>query len=86
MSKKLFVIVSDGGDGSYYPNYTLNEVLIIRLQEAYDLDLMDYDSGIGCDGDGFHYDTITIPDECTPESMGISVLDDDYAEQFFQGE
>lgn len=80
--KKLFIIISDGGDGSYYPQYTMNEELIKKLDLAYDEDRMSYDSGIGCDGDGFHYDTLNIPDECTPESLGISVLDDDYADQF----
>ena len=23
------------------------------------------------DGDGFHYDVLTVPDECTMESLGI---------------
>lgn len=26
---------------------------------------------IGCDGDGFHYDVLMVPDECTLESLGI---------------
>ncbi|AVH85327.1 hypothetical protein RsoM2USA_399 [Ralstonia phage RsoM2USA] len=84
MAKTLYVIISDGGDGSYYPQYTMNTDLINKMQEAYDLGLMHYDNGIGCDGDGFHFDTITIPDECTPDSLGISVLDDDYADEFFE--
>lgn len=83
---KLYVLISDGGDGSYYPHYTLNPELIEKLQEAYDRDLMCYDNGIGCDGDGFHYDTITVPDGSTPESLGIDVLDDTYADEFFEGE
>jgi hypothetical protein len=43
---------------------------------------MDYDNGIGCDGDGFHYDTIQVPVECTAESMNIELMSDDYADQF----
>lgn len=69
--KKLFVLVSNGGDGSYYPQFTFNEEWIERQQEAYDLDELEYDS-IGCDGDGFHYEVLTIPDECTLESLGVS--------------
>lgn len=85
-TKKLFVLISDGGDGSYYPQYTLNEDLIDKMQEAYDADLMTYDNGIGCDGDGFHYDFIMVPHDATPESLDISVIDDDFADQFFEGQ
>lgn len=81
---ELFVLIADGGDGSYYPQYTLNPELIAKLQEAYDEELMDYETGIGCDGDGFHYDTINVPDNSTSETLGISFLDDDYADEFFQ--
>lgn len=82
MAKNLYILVSDGGDGSYYTQYTMDSELIDKLQLAYDEDRMHYDNGIGIDGDGFHYDVITVPDECTPDSLGISVLDDDYADQF----
>lgn len=81
-TKPLYVLVSDGGDGSYYPHYTLDPVLIGKLQDASDSGRMCYDNGIGCDGDGFHYDTISVPHDATPESLGISVLEDDYADQF----
>lgn len=87
MPKKLYVLVSDGGDGSQYPRFTLNADLINKLEKAYDEDLMDYENGIGCDGDGFHYTTLTVPDECTKESLGgYSFLEDDYADQFFTQE
>jgi len=82
-TKPLYVLTSDGGDGSSYPRYSLNSELIDKLQKAYDLDLMCYDNGIGVDGDGFHYDVIQVPVECTAESLQISVLDDDYADEFF---
>ena len=69
--KKLFVLISDGGDGSYYPRFTFNEEWIERQHEAYDLDELEYDS-LGCDGDGFHYEVLTVPDECTLQSLGVS--------------
>ena len=27
----------------------------------------------GVDGDGFHYDTLSVPDDATYESLGISI-------------
>lgn len=83
---KLFVLISDGGDGSYYPQYTLNPELIVKLEDAYARDLMTYENGIGCDGDGFHFDTIEVPDGSTPKSLGIRVLEDTYADSFFEDE
>lgn len=71
MTKTLYVLVSNGGDGSYYPHYTFNADFIAKLNEAEERGMLDYDS-LGCDGDGFHYDTIEVPLECTYESMGIS--------------
>lgn len=68
--KKLFVLVSDGGDGSYNTQYTMNETWIAKQQEKYDNDGYE-DYAIGVDGDGFHYKTLTVPDECTLESLGI---------------
>lgn len=78
MSKTLYVLVSDGGDGSYYPQYTLNYKLIAHLQELADSGTIDYESGVGIDGDGFHFGTIQVPDDATPESLGIRVLDEAY--------
>lgn len=70
MTKKLFVLISDGGDGSYYPHYTFNEAWIKEMEEKDQNNELEYDS-IGCDGDGFHYDTITVPEECTLVSLNI---------------
>jgi hypothetical protein len=82
---KLYILMSDGGDGSYYPRFTLNEALIDKLQKAYDHRLMTYENGIGCDGDGFHYEYIEVPDNSTYESLGINWhLPDDYADRFFK--
>lgn len=70
MAKKLFVLISDGGDGSYNPHYTFDEAWINEQQDEYDNDGW-REGAIGVDGDGFHYDTLLVPDECTLESLGI---------------
>lgn len=81
-TKPLFIFIKDGGDGSYYPYFTMDVELLAKLQKAADEDRMDYENGIGCDGDGFHYETVQVPVECTAESMGITMLDADYADEF----
>jgi hypothetical protein len=68
--KKLYVLVNDGGDGSYYPQYTFNEEWIKKMDDADADGNLEY-GNIGVDGDGFHYETLTVPDECTLESLGI---------------
>jgi hypothetical protein len=80
----LYVLITDGGDGSYYPQYTLNPELIEKLEAAYDRGTMDYENGIGCDGDGFHYSTIEVPEGSTPKTLKISVLEDTYADRFLR--
>lgn len=85
--KTLFIFTSDGGDGSYYPRFTLNKKLVAELQKAYDDGLADCENCIGIDGDGFHYAEINVPDESTYESLGINyALPDDYANRFKFGE
>jgi hypothetical protein len=81
-TKNLYVLVSNNGDGSFSTQYTFDDELLGKLEEAHDNGLMDSENGVGCDGDGFHYDTLTVPAECTADSLGISVLDDDFADQF----
>jgi hypothetical protein len=69
--KKLFVLVADGGDGSYHTQYTFNEQWIVEQQRKYDEG--EYDEwSPGIDGDGFHYSVLMVPDECTLQSLGIS--------------
>ena len=70
MTKQLFVITGDGGDGSFHAYYTFNKDWIEEREQQYNRGELDYYS-IGVDGDGFHYDTLTVPDECTLESLGI---------------
>lgn len=76
--KNLYILISDGGDGSYYPHYTMNEDWITKQDEKDANGELEYPS-LGCDGDGFHYEVLTVPDECTLESLGISYdcADDD---------
>lgn len=78
---KLFVICGNGGDGSTYPNFVLDEALIERLDE-YSLsdEVSDWFLETYCDGDGFHYTTINVPDGSTAESLGVSIMT---AEDFF---
>lgn len=59
-TKALYVLVSNGGDGSYYPHYTTNEQYIAYLNDRDERGLSDYED-LGCDGDGFHYDTLQVP-------------------------
>lgn len=75
--KKLYILIANGGDGSYYPKYVMDKKVIDRLQKAADNETMDYEFGVGMDGDGFHYATLNLPDECTPKSLGIKLMDTD---------
>lgn len=70
--KKLYIIISNGGDGSYSVNATFDEALVNDMSEAYDNGEFDYERW--SDGDGFHYTTWTVPDECTAKSMGFYEL------------
>jgi hypothetical protein len=68
--KKLYVLVQDGGDGSYSPQYTFNEEWINSQNDKYEAGELEYPE-LGVDGDGFHYDILYVPEECTLESLGI---------------
>lgn len=70
-TKNLYVLVSDGGDGSYSTVFTLDAAWIARQQDRYDNDRLEH-GDIGVDGDGFHYDTIQVPEDATYESLGIT--------------
>ena len=77
-TKNLFIFTKDGGDGSTYPQFTFDQALVDLLQQLHDDDIMDYENGFS-DGDGFHYETLTVPEECTQESLGIRyLLDSEY--------
>lgn len=70
--KKLYILTSNNGDGSSSVRATFDQSLIAEMQEKYDNDELDFERW--ADGDGFHYSTWRLPDECTPESMGFSPL------------
>lgn len=44
--KKLFILVEDGGDGSYYPRYTFNKEWIKKCENNDNLCYPD----LGCEG------------------------------------
>lgn len=73
MAKKLFVLISDGGDGSYHPYYTFNETWIKQMEERSrtNWDEMCVCPSIRATRAGVHYDVLMVPDECTLESLGI---------------
>lgn len=73
--KKLFVLISVGGDGSFYPVYTFNEDWIKEQEELDALGELEWERDYGVDGDGFHYDVLMVPVECTAESLGIRLIE-----------
>jgi len=79
MSKELYVLVQDSMDGSYIPKFTFSKEWITKAEKLHDDGKLGWDDIVGIDGDGFHYTTITVPDECTLQSLGIR---DDLASSF----
>lgn len=71
LMKPVYVLVRNGGDGSSYPYFTMNEDYINQLQMLHDTGVMDYEDGYS-DGDGFHYGTFQVPDDLTLAQMGLS--------------
>ena len=70
MSKNLFVLVKDSDYGTFHPKFTFNEDWIFEQEELYsNAELCHPDLGV--DNDGFHYSILTVPDECTLESLGV---------------
>ena len=69
--KNLYVVTMNCGDGSYHNGYTMNTEYINKLNIQYLNSDPKFDFDSLCDGDGFHYDVLTVPDECTLESLGI---------------
>lgn len=70
--KQLYILNRNNGDGSSSICATFDKNLIDEMQTKYDDDELDFETW--ADGDGFHYDTWTLPDECTPETMGFTPL------------
>lgn len=80
-SKLLYILISNGGDGSYYPHYTTNSDYIAHLNDRDERGELDYED-LGCDGDGFHYDTLQIPAYLTVKDLG----DEDLADGWVPGQ
>lgn len=73
MSKTLFIVITDSGDGSNGLGYTFDADLISLMEDNQDELGDSYQSG-----DGLQVRRLQVPDECTYESLGIrewSVLD-----------
>lgn len=70
--KKLYILVSNNGDGSSSVRATFDEKLIEEMENKYDSEELDFERWT--DGDGFHYSTWSVPDECSPKSMGFYPL------------
>lgn len=69
MSKRLWIVISDSGDGSNSLEFTLDkETLDDLIQQEEDGTLDDsYQSG-----DGLQIQELLVPDDATYESLGIS--------------
>ncbi|WYN05029.1 hypothetical protein ISREJYDI_CDS0063 [Pseudomonas phage UNO-G1W1] len=66
-TKKLYIAISDSGDGSQALFYTFDGELIGRMSDA------DYDQ-IGenwMSGDGFQYESINVLESATMADLGI---------------
>jgi hypothetical protein len=72
-TKNLYVIVKNCCDGSFHTTYTFNEQWVLDLESRIDSgEATEYEMEVYCDGDGFHYDILTVPEECTLASLGIT--------------
>lgn len=67
MTKTLFMVITDAGDGSNGLGYTFDEDLIELMSDNQDQLDDSYQSG-----DGLQVRELYVPEECTYESLGIS--------------
>jgi hypothetical protein len=83
MAKTLFLLISDGGDGSQSIQFSFDDELVGLMQDDIDFAVIGEN---WMSGDGLQVTKMQVPDECTMESMGISqwsVLDrNNYTELF----
>jgi 6-phosphofructokinase len=71
-TKELYIVIVNGGDGSYSSQYTFNKEFIDKMEKMEAESDPDFDYESYSDGDGFHYDVLTVPEECTLESLGVT--------------
>lgn len=78
-TKKLYLIITDSGDGSQGIQYTFDSELVNVMDQNQEQLSDSYQSG-----DGLQVKTLNVPMECTYESLGIAYhLDrDDFPELF----
>lgn len=67
----LYILIQDDGDGSFYPKFVADDEVMDEIKQLVEEDLWNCENGAGCDGDGFHYTTLKIPDGSTAESIGL---------------
>lgn len=82
-TKKLYIAISDSGDGSQALFYTFDKELVVTMDDPDNYDLIGEN---WMSGDGFQYQEINVPESSTMEDLGISqyrVLDRrDYSNLF----
>ena len=68
-TKNLYIFTADNGDGSTGISFTMDEEVVSFMQDPENESLM-MDMGY-IDGDGINPSILTVPEECTYESVGI---------------
>lgn len=71
-TKQIFILIKNNGDGSSSTRFVLDPKLIVAMERADEMGLLDCEQHAGVDGDGFHYSTINVPENFTPQDLGIS--------------
>lgn len=85
MTKKLFIFFCEGKDSTHYNCYTFNEVYANSILDMHKNGLLnEYD--FYSDSYGLCYETLTVPNTCTADSLGITLFDDWYIDEFCDGE
>lgn len=83
VTKTLFLLISDSGDGSQAIFYSFDAELVGLMEDDSNFDVIGEN---WMSGDGLQVSTMKVPVECTMESLGVYsgyVLDrNDYPELF----
>lgn len=84
MSKTLFILISDGGDGSQGLHYSFDAELVARMEDDHNFDVIgeNYMSG-----DGLQVNKLQVPIDYSMEDLGVSkwsVLDRSNYAEFFE--
>lgn len=68
-TKTLFLLISDGGDGSQSIAFSFDAELVGLMQDDTDFNVIGEN---WMSGDGLQVTTMQVPVECTMESLGVS--------------